>query len=97
MGLTAKGWLRGAPGYENKINYLLKPLGEWTLVLDLNEGFKAGMPPDTLSAQQTFITAWLWHGQGRDYGKDWRQENPFSVVDEVTACELINDINSLFE
>ncbi|EPP1404064.1 DUF4132 domain-containing protein [Klebsiella oxytoca] len=97
MGLTAKGWLRGAPGYENKINYLLKPLGEWTLVLDLNEGFKAGMPHDTLSAQQTFITAWLWHGQGRDYGKDWRQENPFSVVDEVTACELINDINSLFE
>ncbi|VUT01368.1 DUF4132 domain-containing protein [Klebsiella spallanzanii] len=97
IGLTAKGWLRGVPGYEDKINYLLKPLGEWTLVLSLNEGFKAGMPPDTLSAEQTDISAWLWHGQGRDYGDAWREDHPFSVLDDITASELINDINALFE
>ncbi|WP_411176769.1 hypothetical protein ACHQI7_08640 [Klebsiella oxytoca] len=55
------------------------------------------MPPDALSAEQTDITAWLWHGQGRDYGDAWREAPPFSVLDDIATCELINDIDALFE
>ncbi|KNC09922.1 MolR family transcriptional regulator [Klebsiella sp. RIT-PI-d] len=98
-GLANKGWLRGMPLDAGWIGWMLKPLGAWTLVLEIDEGFAVGSSPDDLSAEQKLSSIWLWQGKAQDYG--WgslqdQQKQPFSVLDKVTVSEVINDIDMLF-
>ncbi len=99
MGLANKGWLRGDPQDGGWIGWMLKPLGQWTLVMEIDEGFAVGMSPDELSAEQLLSKLWLWEGKAHQYG--WGNNGPqtatFSVLDSVSASELINDIDALFE
>ncbi|EFO2100205.1 MolR family transcriptional regulator [Escherichia coli] len=99
MGLANKGWLRGEPQDAGWIGWMIKPLGRWSLIMEIDEGFAVGMSPAELSAEQLLSKLWLWDGKAESYG--WRnnatQEAQFSVLDDITASELINDIEALFE
>ncbi|VUT01384.1 DUF4132 domain-containing protein [Klebsiella spallanzanii] len=99
IGLVNKGWLRGDPQDGGWIGWMLKPLGDWALVMEIDEGFAVGMLPDELSAEQLLSKIWLYAGTANQYG--WGGNSPqtatFSVLDKVTISELINDIDALFE
>lgn len=99
MGLTNKGWLRGEPQDAGWIGWMLKPLGQRALVMEIDEGFAVGMLPDELSAGQLLSKVWLYAGNARQYG--WGGNAPqqvrFSELDKITISELINDIEGLFE
>ncbi|HCS7004402.1 TPA: WGR and DUF4132 domain-containing protein [Escherichia coli] len=99
MGLANKGWMRGEPQDGGWIGWMIKPLGRWSLIMEIDEGFAVGMSPAELSAEQLLSKLWLWEGKAESYG--WRsnstQEAQFSVLDAITASELINDIEALFE
>ncbi|ENC0771257.1 hypothetical protein ABJ851_002976, partial [Shigella flexneri] len=73
--------------------------GRWSLIMEINEGFAVGMSPAELSAEQLLSKPWLWDGKAESYG--WGRNSPqevlFSVLDDITASELINDIEALFE
>ncbi|MCH0694977.1 WGR and DUF4132 domain-containing protein [Escherichia coli] len=99
MGLANKGWLRGEPQDGGWIGWMIKPLGRWSLIMEINEGFAVGMSPAELSAEQLLSKPWLWDGKAESYGwgRNSSQEVLFSVLDDITASELINDIESLFE
>ncbi|EGD9746142.1 TPA: DUF4132 domain-containing protein [Escherichia coli] len=89
MGLANKGW----------IGWMIKPLGRWSLIMEIDEGFAVGMSPAELSAEQLLSKLWLWEGKAESYGwgSNSTQEAQFSVLDAITASELINDIEALFE
>ncbi|EFN9136270.1 MolR family transcriptional regulator, partial [Escherichia coli] len=55
--------------------------------------------PAELSAEQLLSKLWLWEGKAERYGwgSNSTQEAQFSVIDAITASELINDIEALFE
>lgn len=99
MGLANKGWVRGEPQDGGWIGWMIKPLGRWSLIMEIDEGFAVGMSPAELSAEQLLSKLWLWEGKAESYG--WgshsTQEAQFSVLDAITASELINDIEALFE
>ncbi|HGW0967161.1 TPA: DUF4132 domain-containing protein [Escherichia coli] len=99
MGLANKGWMRGEPQDGGWIGWMIKPLGRWSLIMEIDEGFAVGMSPAELSAEQLLSKLWLWEGKAESYG--WgcnsTQEAQFSVLDAITASELINDIEALFE
>ncbi|MDS7877284.1 WGR and DUF4132 domain-containing protein [Klebsiella pasteurii] len=99
IGLANKGWLRGDPQDAGWIGWMLKPLGQWALVMEIDEGFAVGMLPDELSAEQQLTKVWLFSGSARQYGwgSNGHQQATFSVLDKVTISELINDIDGLFE
>ena len=84
MGLANKGWIKGEPQDGGWIGWMIKPLGRWSLIMEIDEGFAVGMSPAELSAEQLLSNLWLWEGK-------------FSVLDAITASELINDIEALFE
>ncbi|EFB6063393.1 DUF4132 domain-containing protein [Escherichia coli] len=86
MGLANKGWM-------------IKPLGRWSLIMEIDEGFAVGMSPAELSAEQLLSKLWLWEGKAESYGwgSNSTQEAQLSVLDAITASELINDIEALFE
>ncbi|ENB7694155.1 WGR and DUF4132 domain-containing protein [Escherichia coli] len=99
MGLANKGWMRGEPQDGGWIGWMIKPLGRWSLIMEIDEGFAVGMSPAELSAEQLLSKLWLWEGKAESYG--WginsTQEAQFSALDDITASELINDIEALFE
>ncbi|AKK48829.1 TPA: DUF4132 domain-containing protein [Escherichia coli] len=99
MGLANKGWIKGTPLDAGWIGWMIKPLGRWSLIMEIDEGFAVGMSPAELSAEQILSKLWLWEGKAESYG--WRsnstQEAQLSVLDAITASELINDIEALFE
>ena len=99
MGLANKGWIKGTPLDAGWIGWMIKPLGRWSLIMEIDEGFAVGMSPAELSAEQLLSKLWLWEGKAESYG--WgshsTQEAQFSVLDDITASELINDIEALFE
>ncbi|EFK3959267.1 WGR and DUF4132 domain-containing protein [Escherichia coli] len=99
MGLANKGWLRGEPQDAGWIGWMIKPLGRWSLIMEIDEGFAVGMSPAELSAEQILSKLWLWEGKAESYGwgSNSTQEAQFSVLDAITASELINDIEALFE
>ncbi|HAY5551267.1 DUF4132 domain-containing protein [Escherichia ruysiae] len=99
MGLANKGWLRGEPQDAGWIGWMIKPLGRWSLIMEIDEGFAVGMSPAELSAEQLLSKLWLWDGKAERYGwgSNSTQEAQFSVLDDITASELINDIEALFE
>lgn len=98
-GLANKGWLRGVVLDGGWIGWILKPLGELTLVVELDQGFSVAMAPDMFSPEQTLCKIWLCAINAHQYG--WggnnRQPVPFSALDRVSISELINDIDALFE
>ncbi|HBL5422202.1 TPA: DUF4132 domain-containing protein, partial [Escherichia coli] len=96
MGLANKGWMRGEP---QDGGWMIKPLGRWSLIMEIDEGFAVGMSPAELSAEQLLSKLWLWEGKAESYGwgSNSTQEAQFSVLDAITASELINDIEALFE
>lgn len=66
--------------------------------MEIDEGFAVGMSPAELSAEQLLSKLWLWEGKAESYG--WgviQHKAQFSVLDAITASELINDIEALFE
>ncbi|EPE8841605.1 DUF4132 domain-containing protein [Escherichia coli] len=99
MGLANKGWMRGEPQDGGWICWMIKPLGRWSLIMEIDEGFAVGMSPAELSAEQLLSKLWLWEGKAESYGwgSNSTQEAQFSVLDAITASELINDIEALFE
>ena len=99
MGLANKGWIKGTPQDGGWIGWMIKPLGRWSLIMEIDEGFAVGMSPAELSAEQLLSKLWLWGGKAESYGwgSNSTQEAQFSVLDDITASELINDIESLFE
>lgn len=99
IGLANKGWLRGEPQDAGWIGWMLKPLGQWTLVMEIDEGFAVGLLPDELSAKQLLSKIWLCAENAHQYGwgGNGKQQATFSVLDNVTLSELINDIDGLFE
>lgn len=98
-GLTSKGWLRGVPQDAGWICWMLKPLGDLTLVLEMGEGFGVGMAPDEFNKEQTLESIWLWQGDAHDYswGQRHPQKHPFSRLHPVTASEMLSDIDALFD
>ena len=99
MGLANKGWIKGTPQDAGWIGWMIKPLGRWSLIMEIDEGFAVGMSPAELSAEQLLSKLWLWEGKAESYGwgSNSTQEAQFSVIDAITASELINDIEALFE
>ncbi|EHI6970749.1 DUF4132 domain-containing protein [Escherichia coli] len=99
MGLANKGWIKGTPQDGGWIGWMIKPLGRWSLIMEIDEGFAVGMSPAELSAEQILSKLWLWEGNAESYGwgSNSTQEAQFSVLDAITASELINDIEALFE
>ena len=99
MGLANKGWMRGEPQDGGWIGWMIKPLGRRSLIMEIDEGFAVGMSPAELSAEQLLSKLWLWEGKAESYGwgSNSTQEAQFSVLDAITASELINDIEALFE
>lgn len=99
MGLANKGWIKGTPQDGGWIGWMIKPLGRWSLIMEIDEGFAVGMSPAELSAEQLLSKLWLWEGKAESYGwgSNSTQEAQFSVLDAITASELINDIDALFE
>ncbi|HEA7823410.1 TPA: WGR and DUF4132 domain-containing protein [Escherichia coli] len=99
MGLANKGWMCGEPQDGGWIGWMIKPLGRWSLIMEIDEGFAVGMSPAELSAEQLLSKLWLWEGKAESYGwgSNSTQEAQFSVLDAITASELINDIEALFE
>ncbi|HAH1077076.1 TPA: MolR family transcriptional regulator [Escherichia coli] len=99
MGLANKGWMRGEAQDGGWIGWMIKPLGRWSLIMEIDEGFAVGMSPAELSAEQLLSKLWLWEGKAESYGwgSNSTQEAQFSVLDAITASELINDIEALFE
>lgn len=99
MGLANKGWIKGTPQDGGWIGWMIKPLGRWSLIMEIDEGFAVGMLPAELSAEQLLSKLWLWEGKAESYGwgSNSTQEAQFSVLDDITASELINDIELLFE
>ncbi|EHK3036137.1 WGR and DUF4132 domain-containing protein [Escherichia fergusonii] len=99
MGLANKGWIKGTPQDAGWIGWMIKPLGRWSLIMEIDEGFAVGMSPAELSAEQLLSKLWLWEGKAESYGwgSNSTQEAQFSVLDDITASELINDIEALFE
>ncbi|HGX2259731.1 TPA: DUF4132 domain-containing protein [Escherichia coli] len=99
MRLANKGWMRGEPQDGGWIGWMIKPLGRWSLIMEIDEGFAVGMSPAELSAEQLLSKLWLWEGKAESYGwgSNSTQEAQFSVLDAITASELINDIEALFE
>ncbi|EGI2749375.1 WGR and DUF4132 domain-containing protein [Escherichia coli] len=99
MGLANKGWIKGTPQDAGWIGWMINPLGRWSLIMEIDEGFAVGMSPAELSAEQILSKLWLWEGKAESYGwgSNSTQEAQFSVLDTITASELINDIEALFE
>lgn len=99
MGLANKGWIKGTPQDAGWIGWMINPLGRWSLIMEIDEGFAVGMSPAELSAEQILSKLWLWEGKAESYGwgSNSTQEAQFSVLDTITASKLINDIEALFE
>ncbi|BCQ35246.1 MolR family transcriptional regulator [Erwinia rhapontici] len=98
-GLTSKGWLRGVPQDAGWICWMLKPLGDLTLVLEMGEGLGVGMAPDEFNKEQSLASIWLWHGDAHQYGwgQQHPQKHPFSQLHPITASEMLSDIDALFD
>lgn len=97
--LMKKGWLRGEPQDSGRICWMLKPLGPWTLVLETESAFTLDTARDVLRAESKMIGVWLWQGNARDYDRTRHggEKHPFSRLEAISASELINDIESLFD
>lgn len=92
LGLSYRGWQRGSPQDAGVSNVTYKPVRDGrAVVVDLDPGIIAGEAMEW--PEQTITGVWLNDGPA-DYGN--RQGNlPFGVLDEITASEMLRDIEGL--
>ncbi|EEZ4382782.1 WGR and DUF4132 domain-containing protein [Escherichia coli] len=90
-GLMNKGWQRGdvldAGGYYS----FYKPVDDGYIELSVTPGFSVGLPVTVISDTQAIDHIQLYKQTSR------KSVYPFSALDDITASELINDIESLFD
>ena len=92
LGLSHRGWQRGSPqdaGVSN-VTYKLVPGGR-AVIVDLDPGIIAG---DAMEwPEQTITGVWLNEGPA-DWGNS--QGNlPFGALDDITASEMLRDLEGL--
>lgn len=99
MGLANKGWIKGELQDGGWIGWMIKFLGRWSLIMEIDEGFAVGMSLVEFSVEQFLSKLWLWEGKVERYGwgSNLIQEAQFFVIDVIIVSELINDIEVLFE
>lgn len=99
MGLVNKGWIKGELQDGGWIGWMIKFLGCWLLIMEIDEGFVVGMLLVEFSVEQFLSKLWLWEGKVERYGwgSNLIQEVQFFVIDVIIVSELINDIEVLFE
>lgn len=100
LGMPNKGWLLGEPQDGGCVSWLLKPMGEWTAILGINEGLYLGRDSDEYHAEQTINSVGLWKGAASRYADVWdplSATHTFSVLSKVAASELLNDIEALLD
>ncbi len=93
LGLTKRGWQRGAPQDGGVEDWFLRRIGEDRyLVIDLDPGIAVGMVNEF--GDQTFSALRL-SGNPDNHWRS-RQENlPFSGIDPVVASELLADLTEV--
>jgi hypothetical protein len=92
LGLSHRGWQRGSPMDAGVSHVSFKPVRDGrAVVIDLDPGIIAG---DAMEwPEQTITGVWLNDGPA-DYGNG--QGNlPFSVLDDITASEMLRDLEGL--
>lgn len=92
LGLSHRGWQRGSPQDNgvSHVTYKLVPGGR-AVVVDLDPGIVAGEAMEF--PEQTIAGVWLNDGPA-DWGH--AQGNlPFSVLDDITASEMLRDLEGL--
>jgi hypothetical protein len=94
LSLERRGWTRSEPADGGWQGYLLRALpGGLTLVVDLEPGFSVGwLNP---AEEQRFQAVWIARSEHGHTGY-WRHRqqsgSPFSVLDPVTASEVLRDL-----
>lgn len=92
LGLSHRGWQRGSPldAGVSQVTYKLVPGGR-AVIVNLDPGIIAG---DVMEwPEQTITGVWLNEGPA-DWGNS--QGNlPFGVLDDITASELLRDLEGL--
>ena len=92
LGLSHRGWQRGSPqdaGVSN-VTYKLVPGGR-AVIVDLDPGIIAG---DAMEwPEQTITGVWLNDGPA-DWGNS-KGNLPFGVLDDITASEMLRDLEAL--
>ncbi|EHG6150865.1 WGR and DUF4132 domain-containing protein [Escherichia fergusonii] len=90
-GLMNKGWQRGdvldGGGYYS----FYKAVDDGYVELSVTPGFCVGLPVTEISDSQTIDHIHLYKQTSH------KSVYPFSVLDDITASELINDVESLFD
>ncbi|MBW8802410.1 MAG: DUF4132 domain-containing protein [Catenulisporales bacterium] len=96
LGLERRGWTRSAPADAGSQGYMLRALpGGLTVVIDLDPGFNAGWAGD--AGDQLFREIWIGRAEHGHTGY-WRHQGqgvPFSVLDPVTASEILRDLTEV--
>ena len=92
LGLSHRGWQRGSPldAGVSQVTYKLVPGGR-AVIVNLDPGIIAG---DVMEwPEQTITGVWLNEGPA-----DWANSQgnlPFGVLDDITASELLRDLEGL--
>ena len=97
--MSNKGWLRGEPQDAGWIHWLLKPMGEWTAMLEMSKGFGSDTSPSEFDTEQHVTSIGLWKGSAHTYRGWWDPQDShhsFNEIDEITLSELLSDIEALF-
>ncbi|WP_067547598.1 DUF4132 domain-containing protein [Nocardia crassostreae] len=96
MGLMSRGWEREAPGDNGDSRCVFRALGgDVSIVVDVDPGFSAGMPPDERGDHQELDRVWLKGGGPDQHWWPGAQSAPFGVLDPVTASEVLRDLEYL--
>ena len=92
LGLSSRGWDRGMVMDGGVAGVVQKTVtGGHVLVIDLDPGLIAGAAMEW--KEQTIPEVWISGGEVEWGSKDG--ERPFSVLDDVTASELLRDLEHL--
>jgi hypothetical protein len=92
LGLTQRGWVRGAVLDNGVESWLLRPVpGGGAVVVNLDPGITVGSPAE--NPEQTLTDIWLDEtGTG---GRAPRGSRVFGELDPVTASELLGELSEL--
>nr|WBO80155.1 DUF4132 domain-containing protein [Streptomyces sp. SBE_14.2] len=93
LGLTKRGWERGAPQDAGVENWFLRRLDENRyLVIDLDPGIAVGAVD--MLGDQTFRAVWLSETP-HNFWRGSDSKAPFSGIDPVIASELLADLTEV--
>jgi Domain of unknown function (DUF4132) len=91
LGLAHRGWERGEVMDAGVSHVMCKPAGTYVIVLDLDPGIIAGMATEWNEQQVTGV----WLSNGPSAWDSHKGDRPFSELDDVTASELLRDLEHL--